>query len=154
MMDEFDDGFDPGGGSEPRLRTAMADASAMARPIPELVSEVYGQAPAPLRAKLLECLLMPVGPLALVAIATGAFSRFLYRLRGEAAPISLDEAARITSAHVLELARYVEQCNPHVLLRIGSLIADNPLGLATLSGSALLLALGAFRNRVPQGQAR
>jgi len=95
--------------------------------IPELVSAVYEKAPAPLRTKLLEYLLRPVGPLALVAIATGAFGHLLYRLRRDAMPISLDDAARITSGHVLELARYVEQCSPHVLLRIGSLIAASPM---------------------------
>jgi len=115
--------------------------------IPELVSEVYKQAPAPLRAKLLECLLRPVGPLALVAIAAGAFGRFLHRLTGDAVPISLDDAARITSDHVLELARYVQQCSPHALLQIGSLIADRPIGFASISGSALLLALGVWRRR-------
>ena len=117
--------------------------------IPELVSEVYKQAPAPLRAKLLECLLRPVGPLALVAIAAGAFGRFLHRLTGDAVPISLDDAARITSDHVLELARYVQQCSPDALLQIGSLIADRPIGLATISGSALLLALSVWKRREP-----
>jgi hypothetical protein len=118
---------------------------AAARPIPELVSEVYSKAPAPLRTKLLECLLRPVGPLALVTIATGAFSHLLHRLTIDASPISLDEAARITSQHVLELARYVEQCSPDELVRIGSLIAANPMAVATVSGSALLFALGAWR---------
>src|SRR6266446_5318788 len=91
--------------------------------IPELVCAVYETAPVPLRTKLLECLLRPVGPLALVAIAAGAFGHLLYRLRRDAMPISLDDLARITPGHVLELTRYVEQCSPHVLLRIGSLIA-------------------------------
>src|SRR5467141_655527 len=115
--------------------------------IPELISAVYEKAPAPLRMKLLEYLLRPVGPLALVAIATGAFGHLLYRLRRDAMPISLDDAARITSGHVLELARYVEQCSPHVLLRIGSLIAASPIGIATISGSALLISLSAWRRR-------
>jgi len=86
--------------------------------------------------------------LALVAIAAGAFGRFMYRLTGNAVPISLDDAARISSGHVLELARYVEQCSPGALLRIGSLIAASPIGVATLSGSALLIALN-FRRRFP-----
>jgi len=93
------------------------------------------------RTKLLECLLRPVGPLALVAIASGAFGHLLYRLRHDAEPIALHQVARITSDHVLELARYVEQCSPHVLARIGSLIAGSPLGIATIGGSALLFAL-------------
>jgi len=123
----------------------VSEGAAAARPIPELVSEIYGKSPAPLRTKLLECLLRPVGPLALVTIATGAFGHLLHRLTHDASPISLDDAARITSEHVLELARYVEQCSPHELVRIGSLVAASPMGVATVSGSALLLALGAWR---------
>jgi hypothetical protein len=118
-----------------------------AAPIPELVSQVYAQAPAPLRAKLLECLLTPVGPLALLALGTGAFARFLGRLQGDTSPISLDDAARISSDHVLELARYVEQCSPAVLMRLGALVSQSPLAMATLSGSALLLALQVWRRR-------
>jgi len=125
---------------------ALSGDAAAAR-IPELVSEVYEQAPATLRAKLLECLLIPVGPLALLAVGAGAFARFFNRLQGDAQPISLDDAARISSAQVLELARYVEQCNPHVLLRLGTLIADTPVAMATLSGSALLIALRVWRSR-------
>lgn len=117
--------------------------------IPALVSEVYHRAPVPLRAKLLECLLRPVGPLALLTIAAGAFARFLYRLTGEAVPVALEDVARITASHVVELARYVEQSSPAALLRFGALIADRPIGFATLSGSALLLALDALRRREP-----
>jgi hypothetical protein len=117
----------------------------MSESIPELVARVYHEAPARLQAKLLECLLRPVGPLALVTIAAGAFGRFLYRLQGNAVPITLQDAARISSAHVLELARYVEQSSPGALLQIGSLIAHRPIGLATLSGSALLMALSVLK---------
>jgi hypothetical protein len=120
--------------------------------IPELVSRVYSEAPVSLQARLLECLLRPVGPLALVTIAAGAFSRFLYRLQGNAMPISLDEAARITSEHVLELARYVEQSSPGALLQFGSMIAQRPIGFATLSGSALLMALSVLKG--PRALAR
>jgi len=148
MAEEFEDEFEPE--ATAAERGLPVTGGVPAHGIAELVSQVYDQAPAPLRAKLLECLLRPVGPLALVAIAAGAFGRFLHRLSGDAVPISLDEAARITSSHVLELARYVEQCSPAALLRIGSLIADRPVGFATLSGSALLIALSVWRLNEPR----
>jgi hypothetical protein len=62
-------------------------------------------------------------------------------------PISIEDATRVTSDHVLELARYVEQSSPDTLLRFGSLIADRPIGLATISGSALLMALSLLKRR-------
>ncbi len=150
MMDEFDEAFDPSRAGGLRQAGVIADGRS-GLDIPELVSRVYRQAPVPLRAKLLECLLRPVGPLALLAIAAGAFARFLYRLQRDAVPISLDDAARITSDHVLELARYVEQCSPDALLKLGSLIAGRPLGFATISGSALLMALSIWKRRLPVG---
>jgi len=101
--------------------------SESARSIPELVSALYGQAPAPLRTQLLEHLVRPLGPLAVVGIAAGAFRHLLYRLRRDAVPISLDDAKRVTSEQVLELTRYVEQCSPDALLQIGALIADHPM---------------------------
>jgi hypothetical protein len=140
MSEQFDDASDlkrPDGGWLPGVPAEWRSAHG----IPELVSQVYYQAPVRLRAKLLECLLRPVGPLALVTIAAGAFGRFLYRLQHNAMPISIEDAARITSDHVLELARYVEQSSPDALLQFGTLIADRPVGFASLSGSALLMAL-------------
>jgi hypothetical protein len=103
---------------------------------------MYKEAPAPVRIWLLESLVRPLGPLALVAIAGGAFAHLLYRLRRNAPPISTHDANRVTPEQVLELTNYVEQCSPDALLRIGALIADRPLGVVTISGTALLTALG------------
>jgi hypothetical protein len=152
MIENFDDAFE-GTRASPMGRSVMGrlDTTEAAVPhgIPELVSQVYRQAPVPLRARLLECLLRPVGPLALLTIATGAFARFLYRLQRDALPISLEDAARITSDHVLELARYVEQSSPDAFSHLGALIADRPFGFASLSGSALLMALTLLKRREP-----
>jgi hypothetical protein len=123
-----------------------------ARNIPELVSALYEEAPAPLRTQLLECLVRPLGPLALVAIARGAFRHLLYRLRRDAVPISPRDTSRVTPEQVLELTRYVEQCNPDALLRIGALIADRPIGAVTMSGAALMIALGLNHSETLQGR--
>jgi hypothetical protein len=122
------------------------------RDIPELVSAVYEEAPAALRTQLLECLVRPLGPLALVGIAGGAFGHLLYRLRRDAVPISLDDASRVTAEQVLELTRYVEQCNPDALLRFGALIANRPIGVVMMSATALLIALGLNRSETPQSR--
>jgi hypothetical protein len=108
--------------------------------LPTLVSDVYRAAPAPLRAKLLECLLRPVGPLALAVIASGAFGAFLQRRTWSPVSLSLDEVARISGDHLFELAGYLEQSSPEVFLQMPGLLASSPLGLAAGSG-ALVLAL-------------
>ena len=121
--------------------------------IPELIANAYDAAISPVRAELIECLLEPVGPLGLVAIAAGAFGVFLHRGGYKRLVVSLDDAARISANQILELARYVEQCNPHTLQQIASLLAASPVGTAGLGGSAVLLALQGWRkcgsNREP-----
>jgi hypothetical protein len=105
--------------------------------IPSLVSDLYAEAPEPVRAKLLEHLLQPVGPLAMVAIAAGAFRRFVYRLRSNAMPIPVEDTANVTSGHVLQLARYVEQSSPSALRQVVSSISNRPLRLARNMSMAL-----------------
>ena len=127
MIDEFDD-VQPRSAGTKQWPPGKASGGALPADIPTLVSDPYDGAPGVLRLKLLEHLLRPVGPLAMVAIAAGAFARFAYRLRHDAMPIPFEDAARITSVHVLHLARYVEQSSPGGLHQIASLIAHRPFG--------------------------
>lgn len=96
--------------------------------IPQLIANVYGTATSSVRARLIEWLLEPVGPLGVVAVAAGAFGVFLHRGNYQRLVVSLDDAARISADQMLELARYVEQCNPHTLEQIASLVAASPVG--------------------------
>jgi hypothetical protein len=118
--------------------------------LPALVSEVYQAAPAPLRAKLLECLLRPVGPLALAVIGSGAFGMFLARRTWTPVSLSMEEAARVTGRPVFELAAYLEQSCPEVFLQMAVLLGNSPLALAT-GGGALLLTLQRRLTQRPQG---
>jgi len=118
--------------------------------LPTLVSEVYRAAPAPLRAKLLECLLRPVGPLALAVIASGAFGTFLARRTWTPVSLSIEEAARVTGQPVFELAAYLEQSCPEVFSQMAAVLGNSPLALAT-GGGALLLALQRRIQQRPQG---
>lgn len=109
--------------------------------LPALAREVYRAAPAPLRAKLLECLLKPVGPLALAVIASGAFGAFLQRRTWAGASLSADDIGAISAEQVSELARYLEQASPDVFLQMPALLAGSPLAAATGSGALLLAVL-------------
>jgi len=110
MTGEFDDCVDPAaktqGRQPPRARSAL----------PELIADAYRRAAAPLRRKVLERLLRPVGSLALAAIASGAFSAFLLRR------VTLEDVARITADQTAELARFVAQCSPETLQQILSML--------------------------------
>ena len=112
-----------------------------------LVAELYAEAPPPQRMRLLNGLLRPVGPLALVAIAAGAFADLLPATRWHAATATLDDVLRVSAGQVLELARYVEQKSPESIAQLPDLLSDSPLWAGSLSGVLLLLALQAWRRK-------
>lgn len=114
-------------------------------PVPALIAHVYGEASQPLRLKLLSLLLRPVGPLALVVIASGAFASFLRRSTWGASELSLDDVARITGEQVLELARYVEQASPDLIAQVAPLVASDVASAGALAGVLLLHALRKWR---------
>jgi hypothetical protein len=96
---------------------AMSSAAEVTA-LPPLIADVYAEAPPPLKLRLLQSLLRPVGPLALVAIAAGAFAWLLPTQGWHTVTVTLDDVARINAAQVQELALYVAQKSPEVLLRV------------------------------------
>lgn len=129
---------------------AAAAAATIAVPPPSmapLVAAFYADAPHSMRLRLLERLLQPVGPLALGAIAAGAFARLLPPDHWTGVQLHLEDAMRISAAQVLELTRYLEQKCPEWLLQLPELLGDSPVALGTLSGAMLLVALRAWRRR-------
>jgi hypothetical protein len=138
MSDEFDEAADPtlrpnprGPADKPAARTAVSAS--------RLAARLYTTASAPLRARLLACLMRPLGPLAVAGVAAGAFARFMNRYGIVDANIDLDDAARVSGDQVFELARFVEQVNPQALQQFAEAISASNLGLATFSASALVL---------------
>lgn len=140
MSNEFDDALPTG------TRPAAGMDAAPAQ-LPELIADVYRDAAVPLRTRLVECLLRPLGPLGLVAVAAGAFGALLQRGGYREIAVTAEDALRISPDQVLELARYVEQACPDSLLQLGPLLADSPLGMAGITTSVLLLTLQAWRQR-------
>lgn len=115
--------------------------------LPPLIADFYAEAPPSLKVRLLDNLLRPVGPLALVAIAAGAFGNLLPSARWRSVTVTLDDVARISASQVLELARYVEQKSPDVLFQLPKLLGDSPLATGTVSGALLLLVLSHWNRR-------
>lgn len=138
-------------------RVPAADAhqptgSASAPQIAELVAEVYRGARLPLRRRLLECLLKPVGPLGLVAIAAGAFGTILQRGGYRVLAVAPEDAMRISPEQMRELTLYVEQAAPESLLQLAPIISDQAgsmAGVAGIAAALLLVALQAWRGRLP-----
>lgn len=136
MSDEFDDDE----GANIRRAAAQPHAVLHAAPLaPRLVARLYAGAGQPLRARMLACLLRPLGPLGLVAIASGAFASFLVRATPTGVAVALEDAARYSSEQIFELARFAEQVNPDTLQQLVSLFNDNPAGMAAFGAAALTL---------------
>jgi hypothetical protein len=94
--------------------------------LPVLIAQVYEQAQQPLRAQLLECLLQPLGPLALVAVASGAFSTFVHRQGWQRLNVPVDGALEFSAEQLQELAGFALEIDPGVLVRLDSLLTDRP----------------------------
>jgi hypothetical protein len=146
MSDEFDD-LQLDGVRRARSERRCGHPPPQRSRLPELVADVYRSATAPLRAILLECLLLPIGPLALVVIAAGTFGEFLHRGSPMRPEVSPEDATRVSADQMLELARFVEQRNPEAFQQIASLMAEHPLGTAGVGTSVALMALQAWRRR-------
>jgi len=67
------------------------------------------------RARLLSRLLGLLGPLALAAVARGAFVKYVRFARRKEVPVSIEDAARATANDVRDVVRYVQQSHPNVM---------------------------------------
>lgn len=140
MSDEYDDSLDHLAWQRDPVAATTA-AAREAASTPRLVARLYRSSNAPLRAKLLECLLRPLGTLSLAAVSAGAFAAFVGRSPAREVFVTLEEVARFSSAQILELACFVEQVSPQAMQQVADLLSENAVGLATFGASAALLLL-------------
>jgi hypothetical protein len=110
-----------------------------------LVADFYDHAPTAVQTRLLTAMLRPVGPLALVALAAGAFGRLLPSTPSQPLDITPDVVRNIHGAEVFELARYVEQKAPELLGHLPEAVGSQQVWMATASGALLLAGLMAMR---------
>jgi len=83
-----------------------------------------------------------VGPLALAAVAAGAFARLLPAERWGSVQVHLDDVFfHIRPDHVADLASYVDQKAPEMLWGLPDVLSSSPLLMGTLTGALLLVAL-------------
>ncbi len=109
-----------------------------------LAARLYAGASALQRSRILTGLLRALGPLAIVAVASGAFAGLVERMmRGGA--VTIDDIGHFTNDQVLELVRFVEQVSPEALHQVAGAASDNPFGLTAFGAAAAALLAGALR---------
>ncbi len=111
----------------------------------QLASRLYAGASAVQRSRIVVMLAKPLGPLALVAVASGAFAGLLDRASALGAALPIDELADFSREQVFELARFVEQVSPDALQQVAGVIAENPFGVSALGAAAAVLLAAAVR---------
>lgn len=123
---------------EPRIVRLRAAA-------PRLVSRLYRAADHHLRAQILARLIHPLGSLGLAAVAAGSFAAFLGRRNAPDQVGTAEELARLSTAQILELSRFVEQVSPDALQHVAQLASENAFGLAAFSASVAVLLYRGLR---------
>jgi hypothetical protein len=118
-----------------------------ARPLAAIVTRAFARAGLALRIDVLRRLLAAVGPLALAVLGGGAFAKYLREPRWPSFAVSIEDAARATSAQVFELVRYVEQSNPDVVAQALAALARDPTVMGALGASLAALVIERLADR-------
>lgn len=128
---------------------AAADSLAPEHLAPELLARVYQASEPGVRARLLETLLRPMGPLALLAVSGGVFAALRKRNGWDSLHVTPDDTARIGASQVQDLAAFAMQSAPQVLAQVADLLDDQPTVLAGVGALLVLqlLRLGARTRR-------
>ena len=121
MSDEFDDTTDP-------LPRCARSRCRHRPPGPPGRAALRLREPG-VRTRLVACLVRPLSPLGLAAVAAGAFTVVLSRSGqgGLSVAVAVADVARFSKEQIAELARFVEQVSPEALQQAAGLIADNAL---------------------------
>jgi len=150
MSDEFDDAIDPVAASAaPGASTAAADGRAA-----RLMARLYGSANLALRTRLVACLLRPLGPLGVAAVAAGAFAVVLTRRSAGGIGVAMADVAEVSTEQVAELARFVEQVSPEALQQAAGLVFESSYGVGAFTASVALLLALELRRATARGRRR
>ena len=105
--------------------------------LPGIVAHAFSVIDARGRVRVLSRLLRAVGPLALAVIGGGAFFQYLWHARA----VTVEDAARVTSSQVFELATYVQQSNPEIAEQVLAFLSQDVSTMTALGASVVAIAI-------------
>ena len=146
MPDEYDELIEPVA-ANPAVSAIALGAERRSKRMVRLACRLYGAANPPLRAKLVACLLKPLGILGTAGIAAGAFSRHLYPDAVESARMAMRDVVGFSNDQMIELVRFVEQVSPDALQEFARLFEYHRMSIAAFTASAALLLLQSLSQR-------
>jgi len=115
--------------------------------LPVIVAASFDRLDIRQRARMLGRLLAPIGPLALAVVGGGVFAKYATHARWPEIPVSIEDAARATSAHIHELVRYIEQSNPQAFNHLLESLARDSATITALGASIAALTINRLGNR-------
>ena len=122
---------------------ASSTVAAQDRPLGRLVGEVYEDAPVEVRARLLEELLRPMSPYALIGIpgAGAIFAQIRSRnAEWQGFRVETGDIARVQAQEVAALVDWVQRVRASTLRGIVTIVRESP-ALAGCQAASALLAL-------------
>lgn len=95
--------------------------------ISQLIAQIYACAPAAEKRRLLEHLLTPLGALARVTVARGAFAGCLFQSGWRDLQVRLDDAPNVGIDHIIDLVDYVQKVSVESVDALAEMIMAWPL---------------------------
>jgi hypothetical protein len=108
-------------------------------PVPVLLGRVYAEAPTPLKRRLLEHLLKPLGLLSLATVCNGAFAQLA--LSRDWHGVRPELAQSVDADQVRALAGYVQQVNFQAISNLTQVLTASPVLQGSVAASALIAVL-------------
>jgi len=134
--------------SAPKSSTGANEAPSLAA----IVAATFLRLNLRMRARMLGRLLASVGPLAMTVVGGGAFAKYVIHARWQEIPVSIEDAARATSAQIYDIVRYVQQSNPQLYGQLLDVLARDTATITALGASIAALTVNRLASRGGPGQ--
>lgn len=118
--------------------TPLPHAAEVPDPVPALLGRVYAEAPTPLKSRLLEQLLKPLGLLSLAAVCNGAFAHVALNRNWAIRP---ELAQAVDGEQVMALTAYVQQVSVQAVTGLSQVLSASPVMQGSVAASALVALL-------------
>ena len=119
-------------------QTPLPHVTEVPDPVPALLGRVYAEAPTPLKSRLLEQLLKPLGLLSLAAVCNGAFANVALNRNWAIRP---ELAQAVDGDQVMALTAYVQQVSVQTVTGLSQVLSASPVMQGSVAASALVALL-------------